>query len=609
MRFLYGLTAFTLALVVLLRGRRTSRLALGRHFIWLSAFGFMLSAYSWSRMFSNTTDTNEAANVIMMVTLPVAGVMLVRFGIGLIADAGHLPNWLPLVPLVVFVPLSLLVAYGLVIIMTTPLESGLVEWSGYLLFFPGNLLAAFGCLQQWRRLKANLTTSILRETLLVAAAAFLLNGIISGLMTTSHNILHTGTMMILTVAVVGMMRLFEVERQHELQNLEDQHRQAQDRAVQIRLKMRQESAMWLDNVVSVSRLIANMESEDKVLCTVVTAARQAVDSDIAVLALRDEDYVLTLRYQATTAGSKPLSGVVLDNPSIIQVIRTGEEIRFDNQQEPFIWNDGHQQWQIKQAAVVPLMLNGVAIGVLWTGRCDDIPFTCGHLVGLGHLANQAVIALEHATMAARLQSLAIIEERSRIAREMHDGLAQILGYLGVEMQTLEALVRQGNTDAVLDELANARREIKSAHADVRQNILSLRTTLSQDIDLKQALQTYVQEFGIQTGIQTIFLDHTENDLTLSPLAEAQLTRIIQEALTNVRKHANASVVHVEITSEPGWLHVSVIDNGIGIQPDQANSSQFGLQTMRERAEQVDGRLTIDSSIAAGTTIELDLPLL
>ena len=75
------------------------------------------------------------------------------------------------------------------------------------------------------------------------------------------------------------------------------------------------------------------------------------------------------------------------------------------------------------------------IGALWLGRTNGKPFTCTDLIGLGHIANQAVIALEHASMAARLQSFAVVEERSRIAREMHDSLAQILGYLGLETQT------------------------------------------------------------------------------------------------------------------------------------------------------------------------------
>ena len=239
---------------------------------------------------------------------------------------------------------------------------------------------------------------------------------------------------------------------------------------------------------------------------------------------------------------------------------------------------------------------------------DDVSFTAADVEDLEHLADQSVIALEHATMAARLQSVAVIEERSRIAREMHDSLAQILGYLGLELQTLEALARQGATEQLLEQLQSARKTIKSAQADVRENILSLRTTLAGDKGLYAALQEYVDEFGVQTGIRARLSHPAGAPPPLAPLAEAQLVRIVQEALTNVRKHADAHSVNVNLSLQVDRLRVQIVDDGAGFDPEKsAGNRHFGLQTMRERAESAGGVLVVHSHKGEGTRVELVLP--
>jgi signal transduction histidine kinase len=264
--------------------------------------------------------------------------------------------------------------------------------------------------------------------------------------------------------------------------------------------------------------------------------------------------------------------------------------------------------KIQAAAAIPLQFDGRLIGGLWVGRFEPKAFIRADLVSLESLADQIVIALQHALMASRLQSLAVLEERSRIAREMHDGLAQILGYLGLEMQTLEALVQQGNDERVLAELKQTRENIKVAQADVRENILSLRTTLSGEEGVLVALQEYITEFGLQTGKETELINEINEKLSLSPLTEVQLVRILQEALANVRKHAQAQRVIVILSLSNGCLHVTVSDDGIGFKPD-IGRRQFGLKTMHERAESVGGDLQVYSSPQQGTKVELLLPLL
>src|SRR5690606_24243078 len=100
------------------------------------------------------------------------------------------------------------------------------------------------------------------------------------------------------------------------------------------------------------------------------------------------------------------------------------------------------------------------------------------LIWLESMSDQIEIAIQHGLMTSQIQSLSIIEERGRIAREMHDGLAQVLGYLNLQVQALESYLMQGKSQRLRDELQQMRDAIQTANADVRENILSLRTTLA-----------------------------------------------------------------------------------------------------------------------------------
>ena len=143
---------------------------------------------------------------------------------------------------------------------------------------------------------------------------------------------------------------------------------------------------------------------------------------------------------------------------------------------------------------------------------------------------------------------------------------------------------------------------------MRENILSLRTTLADGVSVVSALQEYVTEFGLQTGKRTELIAEIDGNPQLSPLAEVQMVRIVQEALANVRKHAQAGYVQVKLSEYNGSLNITIADDGVGFQP--ANESRhFGLQTMNERAEIAGGSLTIKSIPGEGTEVGLRLPLL
>lgn len=626
--FLYGLTSFTMGLVVLLRRRSDSEIALGHQSYWLGVYGILCSCYSWGRMlYDGTIDIQalDVPSVFILVSFVASGVALVRFGAGLIAKAGPLPLWLNLLPVALLVPATLLIAYGIVVITTEgDIKTSIITWSRYLLILPGCILTAIGFFRQWTRLKQSGNVSV-PGILLATGGAFLVCGFFSGVVTervglTSEQIaIFTGVsiqtwrilvMVALVVLVTGSMNVFEVERRLELRRLEEARREAQKIALTIHAKTRQQVEVWLDALVKIGHRIAGMDEADDVLKDVVTRAGDILTADAVVIALYEPGGQLNYRVQFASGEANIVAPEQVRNDLILRAVGAGMPMRYpeDIGGGTFDWQFRGQCVHAETAALVPLKMKDTLIGALWLGRTEGRPFTCTDLIGLGYVANQVVIALEHASMAAGLQSLAVIEERSRIAREMHDSLAQILGYLGLETQTLEALVRQGDQETVLAELKEAREAIKSAQADVRENILSLRTALAGKTGPIAALKEYVEEFGVQTGIVTEITDHADDNLELSPLVETQSVRIVQEALTNVRKHARAKHVRVALTSLRDQLEISISDDGVGFVAGIVPHGHFGLQTMRERADSVGGKLLISSVPGCGTTVTLNLPL-
>ena len=250
--------------------------------------------------------------------------------------------------------------------------------------------------------------------------------------------------------------------------------------------------------------------------------------------------------------------------------------------------------------------------MLWIARNSGEEYSETDLIWLECIADQVVIAIQHGLMTSQLQSLSVVEERARIAREMHDGLAQVLGYLNVQVQTLDALLKKQKWDKLADEIARMRQAVQTAHADVRENILSLRTTLAHETGLVPAMLKYIEEFSFQTGIETHLENKAGEELELTSIAEVQLVCILQEALTNVRKHAQAKVVNVSLQKEKRvdeeFVHMGIQDDGVGFSL-QKSARCFGLQTMRERAASVGGQMIIYSAAGQGTQLECRLPCL
>jgi two-component system nitrate/nitrite sensor histidine kinase NarX len=251
----------------------------------------------------------------------------------------------------------------------------------------------------------------------------------------------------------------------------------------------------------------------------------------------------------------------------------------------------------------PLHVGSDCIGELCVSVAASRHFNDEERHLLSGLADLAAIAVQKSRLMEQERQVAVLEERERLAREMHDSLAQVLGYLHLKSETALRRLSVNDITRTEDELREMAALAREAYADVREAILGLRETVSQRRGFVDALREYTVKFSHQAGVPTQVELHGGEVLELAPDVEVQLMRVIQEALTNVRKHAGARKACVRVDHRDG-LQITIEDDGKGFDPAALDNDRdrFGLFTMRERLERVGGRLEIDSAIGRGTRV-------
>jgi signal transduction histidine kinase len=208
----------------------------------------------------------------------------------------------------------------------------------------------------------------------------------------------------------------------------------------------------------------------------------------------------------------------------------------------------------------------------------------------------------------KLREQAAIEERDRIARELHDGLAQILGYVNTKAQAVRLLLAGGQLEAAQGQLMQLEEAAAEVLADIRQAILGLRLSARPDLDLAGKLRSFVDQFRRQSGLPVhLELPDDTRRLRLTPATEIELLRIVQEALANIRKHADARSAWLRLETGTSGLVLTIADNGNGFDPRQpASDDHYGLLTMRERAAAIGAEFELDSGPGRGTRVTVTL---
>ena len=254
---------------------------------------------------------------------------------------------------------------------------------------------------------------------------------------------------------------------------------------------------------------------------------------------------------------------------------------------------------------VPIRLQQRLIGEIDLFFRSPVNLSADEVELLDALASHLASALEGLRAAALEREAAVGEERALLARELHDSIAQSLAFLKIQVQLLRAATLKEQPEQVqvaLDELDLGLRE---SIGDVRELLVHFRTRTNSD-DIEDALQETLQKFRHQTGLSAQL--HVQGEgLPLPADVQVQVLHVVQEALSNVRKHAGASHIDVRLQRGAQWK-VVVQDNGIGFSPNQARSTtHVGLTIMRERAERVGAQVGVSSQPGEGTSVTLVLP--
>ena len=264
---------------------------------------------------------------------------------------------------------------------------------------------------------------------------------------------------------------------------------------------------------------------------------------------------------------------------------------------------------MKTLLAVPILCKSPFRGNLYLAeKAEGAKFTGEDEESLVRFATTAAIAIDNSHLHLRLNDLAVAEERLRIAHEMHDGLAQVLAYVNTKAQAVKQYLRTGRAEEAekhLDQLAGAAREV---YADVRESIIGLRSAAVPGRSITDALQEYIDTWQAHAGIDCFLVVKGEPRLT--PNAQLQVLRILQESLANIRKHAGARRVDVTLEQGETRLRVTIQDDGAGFTPGELGRSElprFGLSTMRERAGTLGGEFLLESSPGAGTRVTVELP--
>lgn len=263
---------------------------------------------------------------------------------------------------------------------------------------------------------------------------------------------------------------------------------------------------------------------------------------------------------------------------------------------------------LRSLICAPLVISDEpAFGVLLAGRNHATAFSSRHLSLLQTLASQLSLVVRNAELRAEIEINSIMAERTRLAREIHDGLAQTLGFLKLQAAQMENYLVSEDINRLGKSLSMTYKVLSDAYLDVREAIDDLRISPGSE-GLESWLRETTREFVENTGIE-ISLAGSPAAENLPQEIQVQLIRIIQEALSNVRKHARASRAWIEYRREGPYFMVEIRDDGRGFHPDELPGvSRYGLQGMHERADLIGADLLIISAPEEGTIIKVQVPV-
>ena len=348
----------------------------------------------------------------------------------------------------------------------------------------------------------------------------------------------------------------------------------------------------------------------KLLDLVATRLRELIDARLVVIALPQAD---ALRVEAAAGDvPEPTIGIRLPRDSKAgRVLERRRSERIDSMlEDPEVHQESARLFAATAGLFVPLLAREEAIGVIIVHDKlgPDARFGDADLRLAEQFAARAAIAVDLSRRVARDSLRRVVAgqelERQRLARELHDETGQALTSILLGLKAVEEARTPVETAAAAEQL---RELVVATLQDVRRLAVELRPQALDDFGLVAALERLASTFSETTGI-AVELEATLGEARLPGEVETTLYRILQEALTNIVKHARARKVSIILVRREGKVTALVEDDGEGFDPDAVRADGLGLLGMRERVGLVDGRLTLESSAGAGTTLAVEVPL-
>jgi len=263
---------------------------------------------------------------------------------------------------------------------------------------------------------------------------------------------------------------------------------------------------------------------------------------------------------------------------------------------------------LRYHASIPLYAHGKSLGVLNLASTDWRELTSDDLRLLYTLGDLLSIAIERARLYARSVEYAAVAERNRLAREIHDTLAQGLAGIALHLETADALLEtQAEPARVRRTVSQALTLVRANLEEARRSVLDLRPAPLEGRDLPDALQVLAKSLPASRSLQ-INIEVSGEPRPLPTRLEAGVYRLAQEALTNVIRHAAANSARVRLHYLPEHIQLSVEDDGVGFDPQKVPPGRYGLVGMNERVKMLGGSLVLESRPAHGTRIEASIPL-
>jgi two-component system nitrate/nitrite sensor histidine kinase NarX len=324
-----------------------------------------------------------------------------------------------------------------------------------------------------------------------------------------------------------------------------------------------------------------------------------LESDFGLAVVKNQDDSMT----RVTLGEYPEHAQPFIDGVVQSVLATGEAVMVRD-----VIGDPSLEPGVRSLMATPLLApDGGRLGALLVGNRRDEGFHPRQFSLLQTIASQVALIVQNAALMAELEYQAMIAERTRLAREIHDGLAQTLGFLKLQVAQMQNYLAQDERQRLQQAIELCYTTLSEAYQDARQSIDGLRI-YPKDSDLSGWLSQTAAEFQEISGIE-VNLEIETLAIELPTEIQAQLIRIVQEALSNVRKHASSDQVCIAWRKVNVDLCLEVRDNGKGFAPeDVPGHSRHGLRGMRERSDLIGADFQVISRPGSGTTVRVNLPL-